>query len=200
VQVIAEVETTPADSFALLLRYPPGDWRKVGGDPIDIDGHLVGLRIYPNGSGEASWELADGTFGYLRSRGLAHADIVEIIESVIPAPADATFPGFRIDFGGEPPRFQSLHEGVDTDVSGTTAGSDCEAPALDGTYPLTAVAGDPLFQYGAVIDRHVPLEVGYRDGTLLMVHGGPDVDGRPTVADAVDADDERWATLLTQPN
>jgi hypothetical protein len=106
VQVIAEVETTPADSFALLLRYPPGDWRKVGGDPID--------------------------------------------------------------FGGEPPRFQSLHEGVDTDVSGTTAGSDCEAPALDGT--------------------------------LLMVHGGPDVDGRPTVADAVDADDERWATLLTQPN
>jgi hypothetical protein len=138
VQVIAEVETTPADSFALLLRYPPGDWRKVGGDPID--------------------------------------------------------------FGGEPPRFQSLHEGVDTDVSGTTAGSDCEAPALDGTYPLTAVAGDPLFQYGAVIDRHVPLEVGYRDGTLLMVHGGPDVDGRPTVADAVDADDERWATLLTQPN
>ncbi len=70
VQVIAEPDTTPADPFALLLRYPAGEWRREGGDSVEVGGNLVSLRVFPNGNGAATWDLPDGSTGYLRSRGL----------------------------------------------------------------------------------------------------------------------------------
>ncbi len=114
---------------------------------------------------------------------------------MIPAPLEAPYPGFSIDLGSDSPRFQSLHEGVDTEVQGTTASSECTAPGIDGPYRLSAIVGDALHQYGAVIDQHVPLEVGYREGTLLLLHG-PDVEKAPTITDVIDATPDQWAALL----
>jgi hypothetical protein len=61
------------------------------------------------------------------------------------------------------------------------------------------VEGDPILQYGAVIDRPVPLEVGYREGSLLVI-SGPQDPSAPRVADVIDAEPDVWEQLLRQPD
>lgn len=55
-----------------------------------------------------------------------------------------------------------------------------------------------MYQYASVIDRPVPLVVGYRDGTLTVIQGIADPSA-PTIDDVVNADVRVWAELLTKP-
>jgi hypothetical protein len=75
----------------------------------------------------------------------------------------------------------------------------CVPDARRSDYRLTAVAGDPLTLYLAVLDRPRPHGVALVDGTLIITSGAPAYEPPFTAADVYDTDPETWATLLDQP-
>ena len=89
---------------------------------------------------------------------------------------------------------------MNTDVSeGTTSSSQCTTPGPAGTisgYSVSTLVGDPVYVFGGVIDRPVPMAVGERNGTVVVIAGldGPDA---PTVDDVIEADEALWNELRT---
>ena len=190
IQVIGTEATSPAEPFAWVQRS--------FGDNRD----LRELRVFDNGNGDASWDVGDGSQGYIRTRGLDETAIREIIESLTPLPPDAEFPGFSVNSDV----WQSLHEAMNTGVTGTGARSGCQVqnvePEVAGVtlqYTLFAVNGDPVLRYGAVIDRPVPLDVAVVDQTVIIVSGFDDP-AAPNAADVIEADPDTWRTLFGQPD
>ena len=70
-------------------------------------------------------------------------------------------------------------------------------PGTQLEYRISAISGDPIFGYGGVIDRSVPLAVGMIDGTVVVIDGRDDP-AAPTVSDVVNADQSTWDELLTR--
>ena len=190
IQIIGTDETTPAEPFAWVQR------------SFGDNSALRELRVFDNGNGEASWDVGDGSQGYIRTRGLNETQIREIIESLTPLPPDAAFPGFSVDSDV----WQSLHEDTNTDLTGTGARSGCQVqdvePEIAGVtlqYTVFAVNGDPVLRYGAVIDRPIPLDVAVVDQTVIVVSGFDDP-AAPNAADVIEADPDTWTSLLGQPD
>ena len=190
IQIIGTDETTPAEPFAWVQR------------SFGDNSALRELRVFDNGNGEASWDVGDGSQGYIRTRGLNETQIREIIESLTPLPPDAAFPGFSVDSDV----WQSLHEDTNTDLTGTGARSGCQVqdvePEIAGVtlqYTVFAVNGDPVLRYGAVIDRPIPLDVAVVDQTVIIVSGFDDP-AAPNAADVIEADPDTWTSLLGQPD
>jgi hypothetical protein len=80
---------------------------------------------------------------------------------------------------------------MNTDVVVEVARFECHVAATGYVYTISAVNGDPVFQYGGVIDRPRPLEVGIRNGTLIVIDGFADAEA-PTVDDVIDANLMTW--------
>lgn len=198
VQVIAEPHATPADAFALVERLT-GSGLDPRGDLIDIDGTQIGIKTFDNGNGEAIWTVDDETWGYLRSRGMSSDELAEIIGSLVPNPLDSPFPGFSIDSVRDAQRFQSLHERLNTEITGRASASECLAPETDFNYHVSAIFGDPIYQFGGVIDRPVPVEVAAIDGTVIVISGIADATA-PRITDLVNADPDLWEDLLGRPS
>ncbi len=188
IQIVGTSETTPAEPFAWVQR-------SFGDDREESE-----LRVFDNGNGEASWNVSDGSQGYIRTRGLDEATVREIRDSLTPLPVDGDFPGFSVDSDV----WESLHETMNTGLTSTGARSDCQVigvgPDLAGAtlpYTVTAVNGDPVLRYAAVIDRPPPVDVGVTGETVIIVSGAVDA-AAPTAADVVDADPTVWQNLLGQ--
>ena len=203
IQVIGDRTLGPTGPFAVLLRYidqyPSGSGR--GETPIN--GWDVEVRTYPNGNGRATWNLPDGTQGYLRSRGLDADALTSIVAALTPRDLTAAIPGF--DYAPMPERAQQLEllgEHLNTGLHGQSASFECRVEATAFNYRISAFRAatdnDPVSEFMSVIDRPVPLEVAMQDGTLIAVtglaHGSA-----PTVAQVHNADPAVWAELLQHP-
>jgi hypothetical protein len=198
IQIIGDPVDGPVGAFALVQRYFGDAYEIRAQETVDIDGVPVGVSVYDNGNGEVTWNLADGSQGYLRSRGLDREVLIEMVSALAPRPVSAPIPGFDYTTGGgDMTALELLHEQMSTEVTGRSAGSECQVAATGYRYWISAVVGDPVFQYGGVIDRPAPLEVGVRNGALVVIEGLADPTA-PTVSDVINADPVAWLDLRSR--
>ena len=199
IQVIGDPHGGPTQPFALVERLFTSDISTQGQRAVTINASTVSISTYPNGNGEARWELPDGSRAYLRSRGLDQPALEAIIGRLSPRDRDADIPGF--DYHGDRSDELGLElvaEHLNTNIAGTSATLECQVYETGYDYTVTALEGDPIFEYSAVIDRPPPLHVGTRDQTLVVI-GGLNDSAAPTVADVVNADPDQWRRLLASP-
>ena len=198
IQIIGDPAGGPTAPFALLQRYPDGTELRLG-KAVTINDWDVSLNVYGNGNGDARWGLPDGGTGYLRSRGLDRDSLVAIISSLTTRDVSAAIPGFDYTpTTSVPSTLQLLVEHLNTGVYGRRATLQCQVAATNFIYRISTLDGDPVFQYALVIDRPVPLEVGYQEGTLVVIDGIADPTA-PNVSDVFDADPATWSDLLANP-
>lgn len=197
IQVIGDPAGGPTAPFALLQRYPD----QLGVESrqtIDINGWNVAIAAYENGNGQAVWSLPDGSQGYMRARGLDREALVDIVASLTPSDASAAIPGF--EYLPDPTtsaRLELLVEHMNTGVQGRSASYQCQVAETSYIYWISTLEGDAVFQYAGVIDRPVPIEVGYQNGTLVVIQGIDDPTA-PTIHDVVNADLVTWTQLLAE--
>ena len=196
IQIIGHRADQSFDAFALVERFFTSDPYQTGSnDTTEINGNQVWIGTYPNGNGDARWELPDGSIAYLRSRGLDRAALETIVGGLSPRDPSATIPGFDFDTSATTAEFELLHEHLNTGLGGNVATLQCISPVTDFVYQISAIDADPIVEYAGVLDRSVPLEVGVRAGTVIVINGPPDPSA-PTVADVGNADTDTWAALL----
>jgi hypothetical protein len=197
-QVIADPARGAAGPFALVQRYF-GDERTPGGqEPVELGGITFWIGVYDNGNGQVEWDVGGGSQGYLRSRGLDREQLLGIVSALSPRPADTPVPGFDYAPPTLEPMLQLLHEQMNTDVSGEVHRSACQHVMSGLQYRVSTITGDPVLQFGGVIDRPVPLDVGVVDGTVVVIDG-PSDPNQPTIADVIDAAAADWTELTTRP-
>lgn len=198
IQIIGDPIGGPTAPFALLQRYAdqvgPGQ-----GPIITINDWEVALRVFDNGNGDARWALPDGGQGYLRSRGLDSDSLVAMISALTARDPNEAIPGFDYTPGPAVPQtLQLVVEHLNTSVHGRYATLQCHVAATNFVYRISALDGDPVFRYAAVIDQSVPLEVGYQQGTLVVIGGHADASA-PKVSDVFNTDPTTWNNLLSNP-
>ena len=196
IQVIGDPVGGPTAPFALLQRYPDQGIVRLG-PVVTINNWDVSVNVYDNGNGDARWALPDGGMGYLRSRGLDRDALIAIISSLTPRDASAPIPGF--DYSPDstvPSTLQLLVEHLNTGVFGRGATFTCHSTNF--IYRISTLDGDPVFLYALVIDRPVPLEVGYQEGTLVVIGGIADPTA-PTVKGVSNMSQATWDDLLGHP-
>ena len=196
-QVIAGPTTGPTGPFALVQRYFSDETLRLGSETVEVAGITYQLGVFDNGNGSLEWEVGDGSIGYVRSRGPRTRRPARIAAALTPRTPDASVPGFDVDAAALPEPLELLHEQLNTDVSGEVHRSGCVVPGTQLEYRISAISGDPIFGYGGVIDRSVPLAVGMIDGTVVVIDGLDDPVA-PTVSDVVNADQATWDELLTR--
>ena len=196
IQVIADPVDGPVGPFAIVQRFFGDDRRPTGDEAVDIDGTTFWIRLVDNGNGVAEWDVGDGSFGYVRSRGLDRNALVELLGALEPRAATAAIPGF--DYAPGTGRRELLHEQMNTVIAGDVGSSECVVALTGYRYRLSAINGDPVLQYGGVIDRPVPFEVGMSGSTLIVI-GGVAEPTAPTVDDVVDAEPDAWLELRSRP-
>ena len=196
IQIIGDPVGGPTAPFALLQRFP--DQGDLGhGSIVTINNWDVALNVFDNGNGDARWALPDGGQGYLRSRGLDRDALIAIISSLTPREASAPIPGF--DYSPAPTvssTLQLLVEHLNTGVYGRGATLQCASANF--IYRISTLDGDPVYLYALVIDGRVPLEVGYQEGTLVVIGGNADPTA-PTVHDVFNMSQAAWDDLLAHP-
>jgi hypothetical protein len=197
IQVIADPATGPTGPFAMVQRYFTDEWLRPGAETVEVDGVTYQLGVFDNGNGSLEWEVGDGTIGYVRSRGLSRDDLLMIAVGLSPRPPDDAIPGFDVDAAALPEPLDLLDEQLNTEVSGEVHRSACVLPGTTVEYRISAISGDPIFEYGGVIDRPAPLSVGMIDGTVVVIDG-PDDPAAPTIADVISTDRATWDELLTR--
>lgn len=196
IQIIGDPVGGPTAPFALLQRYPDQGIVRLG-QVVTINNWDVSLNVYNNGNGDARWALPDGGMGYLRSRGLDRDALIAIVSSLTPRDSSAAIPGF--DYAPAPtvpPTLQLLVEHLNTGVFGRGATFTCRSTNF--IYRIGTLDGDPVFLFALVIDRPVPLEIGYQEGTLVVIGGNADPSA-PTVHDVFNATQAAWDDLLGHP-
>jgi hypothetical protein len=183
IQIVGEVDD-PAQPFAVLLRYESASQR-----------WPAGVRVYDNGNGEASLDLQDGTWAYVRSRGMTEDELIALTRRMTPRAVSHPVPGFDLTGRSGP---QLLHEHLNSGFGQRGARFICDVRTSTGrvTYSVVVMGlGEPVLAYLAVIDRTPPLAVRRNgDGVLLII--GPDMPEAPTLDDVVDADQATWDALL----
>jgi hypothetical protein len=199
IQVIGGRTLGPTGPFAVLLRYideyPSSSQR----EETPINGWNVGIRTYPNGNGSATWNLPDGTQGYVRSRGLDADALTSIVAALTPRDLTDAIPGFN--YAPAPERAEQLEllgEHLNTGLHGGGASIECRVESAGFNYRIGAYEADMVAMFMLVIDRPVPLEVGWRDGTLIVINGEVHPSA-PTVAQVRNAEPAVWAELLRPP-
>ena len=196
IQVVADPVEGLVGQFAVVQRFFGDDRRPTGDEAVDIDGTTFWIRLVDDGNGVAEWDVGDGSFGYVRSRGLDRSALLDLLGALEPRAATASIPGF--DYAPPDGGRELLHEQMNTDVGGEVGSSECVVASTGYAYRISAINGDPVFQYGGVIDRPVPLEVGLSGSSLIVIGGVADPDA-PTVADVVEADSDVWLELRSRP-
>ena len=93
---------------------------------------------------------------------------------------------------------QLLVEHLNTGVYGRGATFQCHVTSTDFIYRISTLDGDPVFLYALVIDGRVPLEVGYQEGTLVVIGGNADPTA-PTVHNVFNMTQAAWDDLLAHP-
>ncbi len=197
VQIIGDPEHGPTGPYAMLLRYVDRRAGVEGRETEPIGAFNVALEEVPNGNAHAFWNLDDGGEGYLRTRGLNRGTVVGIIESLTVRGDGDPQPGFDYLPEGESADIQLLHEGSWGNYSGSGAGIECVSPDGQARYRISATneVDDPIVEYAFVSDRPAPIDVGYQQGSLIIIDGFGGHPDAPTVGDVHNADETTWAAI-----
>lgn len=190
----------PTDStnstFVVVHRF--FDDRSVSGDEfIDIDNTTYGITESADGDLEITWQL-DDSLGHARARGFTREQLLEFVAALEARPADATIAGFDYRPADTSAQLRLIQEINDSDVQGTVARSVCLADT-GNRYRVTALNGDPVFVYSAMLDRPAPLDMAMV-GDAAIVINGPEGPGAPLASNVVNAGVSEWQTLLAQPD
>jgi hypothetical protein len=194
-QVLAQPSDGVAKPFAVVLRLSAGSRDLNEDHSVLINGAKVGISVFANGNGTASWTLPDGTKAYVRSRALDEAAIVRLVTRLTPREPSAAIPGFDLQPSTEPNAPVLLYEHLNTGLSGTVTTFQCVADVNQGIYRIRTLDGDPVWVYVGIIDAPPPYAVGVNgDGAITIT--GP---ASRTVAlqQVTDADDATWSELPT---
>jgi hypothetical protein len=201
IQVLGDPALGPIGPFAVLLRYPEQIAEMNGRHIETVNDWPVAIVTSPNGNGDALWQLPDGSEAYLRTRDLDRTQIVAIVEQLQPRAADAPIPGF--DFGrgsaatGE---IEMLAEHMNSGLQGQSASLACRSYDNPlAVWRVTALDADPVVEYIYILDRPRPVDVGFVDGTVIVIGHGFVTGSTPSAAEVTNADPDVWAALLTQP-
>lgn len=163
-----------------------------------IGDFAVAVDMVPNGNAHAFWNLDDGGEGYLRSRGLDRDTVVGILEGLTVRDESDDRSGFDFAPSAETSNgVELLHEGIWGTYSGSYAAIECTSPDGEAFYRIGATHGvvDTIVEYAFVSDRPPPLEVGYREGSLIVIDGFGDRPDAPKVDDVHNADETTWAAI-----
>jgi hypothetical protein len=198
IQAIGNPATGATGPFAVVLRYANQDRPGYTKDLVEINGWAVGVRTFPNGNGEAVWNLDDGTQGYLRARGLGVSELTAIVTGLTARDATIAIPGFDYIAAQDADQLQLLAEHLSSDLSGHGASIECQVETTGFIYRISAIDADPISEFMTVIDRPPPVEVGRRDRTLIVIDGLADPTA-PTIAQIDNLDPAKWAELLQRP-
>jgi hypothetical protein len=195
IQIVADPDDRLVGSFAVVQRYFGDDRTPNGDERVDIGGTTFRISLYENGNGAAEWDVGDGSLGYVRTRGFDRDVLLDVLGALSPRSATDAIPGFEfVAVDG----FELLHEQMNTEIQGEVGSFQCDVASTGYRYRISAINGDPVFQYGGVIDRAVPLEVGMRGSTLIVIDGVADPTA-PAVDDVVDAEADVWLELRSRP-
>ena len=199
IQIIGNPVDGPTKPFAVIQRSFDAETEPSGQEAVDINGVTVWVTTHPDGNGEAVWNLADGSQGYLNVRqGLDRHDVVGIVTARTPRSPDSAIAGFDYDTTGTA-GLELVTEQLNTDVTiGKLAGSQCRVAGTGSVYRIWTITGDTLYQFASVIDRPVPVDVGITNGTVIVI-SGPAGPTAPTAQDVIDADKHTWLELLNRP-
>lgn len=198
VQILADPERGPTGPYAMLLRYVDRSAGVENRETEPIGDFDVLLNVVPNGNAHAFWNLDDGGEGYLRSRGLARETVVDILEGLKATGEQDDRVGFDYVPSAETSTVvELLHEGVWGTPRGSYAGFECVTPDGEGLYRVGAIHGvvDPIVEYAFVSDRPAPIEVGYRDGSLVVINGFGDGPDAPMIDDVYNTDEATWTAI-----
>jgi heat shock protein HslJ len=200
IQIIGDPTGGPTAPFALVQRYPDQNDIRLGQSTTINDWDVaIDVRVNDHGvvTGDARWALPDGGEGYVRSRGIDRDSLVAVIASLTTRDPSATIPGFDYTPAPTvPATLQLLVEHLNTGVYGRGASLLCAGTNF--IYRISTLDGDAVFLYASVIDRPVPLEVAYKQGTLVVIEGSEDPTA-PKVSDVFNADADTWNNLLAKP-
>ncbi|HWL42767.1 MAG TPA: hypothetical protein VNQ73_07475 [Ilumatobacter sp.] len=173
---------------------------------VDINGlrAQISARDTP-AYADAFVDLPDGRQAYVRTHGFTRRLMEQVIGALTPRPVDAAVPGFDYNAALGPPGMELIHEQLPAPwLVGTVHRLRCtqgSVPVPDGStgeYSLWSIEGGLMYQFLAVLDRPYPLDIGHRDGSVLILVG-PDTPGHPTVTDVVEAPIGEWLDLLDEP-
>jgi hypothetical protein len=195
VQIVADPDERLVGPFAVVQRFF-GDGRTPGfGEQVAIGDTTFWITLTENGYGAVEWDVGDGSLGSVRSRGLDRNELLDVLGALSPRDPTDEVPGFDVAMVDG---LELLHEQLNTDIDGEVGSSQCDVASTGYRYRISAINGDSVFQYGGVIDRPVPLEVGMRGETLIVIDGVADPSA-PTVDDVVEADPDAWLELRSRP-
>ena len=195
-QVLAAASDGAAKPFAVVVRLSPSSRDYDADQTVLINGATVGITMQPNGNGQATWTLPNGTKAYMRSRDLDEAALVALIARLTPRPAHVAIPGFDLQPSTDPNGLVLLHEHLNTGLSGRVATFECQPGDDQGGYRIQVIDGDPVFVYFGIIDAPRPYTVGGNgDGviTVWSARNSPSI----TLEQVVNADPATWASLPT---
>jgi len=197
IQIIGDPERGPTGPYAMLLRYVDRRAGVEGRETEPIGDFIVALDEVPNGNAHAFWNLEDGGEGYLRSRGLDREAVVGILEGLTVRGETDSQRGFDYVPAEATAGVELLHEGIWRTYSGSYAGIECTSTDGEARYRIGATydVDDPIVEYAFVSDRPAPIDVGYRDGSLIVINGFGDDPDAPTVGDVHNADQATWNAI-----
>ncbi len=182
----------------MVLRYVDRQFGVENRKTEMIGTFAVALDTAPNGNAHAFWNLDDGGEGYLRSRGLDRDTVVGILEGLTVGDESDARNGFNFALSAETLNgVELLHEGIWGTYSGSYSAIECASPDGEAFYRIGATHGvvDPIVEYAFVSDRPPPLEVGYREGSLIVIDGFGDRPDAPTIDEVHNADETTWAAI-----
>lgn len=193
--LFADPTASSDPAFVVVHRF--FDDRSVRGDDlIDVGDTTYGIAESTDGDLEITWRL-DDSLGLARARGFTRDELIDFVAALEPRPADAIIAGFEYQPTAASASLRLVQEINHSDVVGTVARSVCVADA-GNRYRVTALNGDPVFVYSAMLDRPAPLDVVMVDDAAVVING-PAGRGAPRAGDVADADISEWQRLLAQP-
>ena len=193
-QVFASEKDGVAKPFAVVLRLASTSNDRANDHPVAINGAQVSITVGPQGDAEAAWTSPDGTWAYLRSRGLDQAAIVALITRLTPRGSSAAVPGFDLAPSSSPDALELLHEDLNTGASGHMTRFECMTDPEGDVYSIDVLEGDPLYVYVGLLDRPHPYAVGINgSGAITVTALG--TARLITLADIINADTATWGAL-----
>lgn len=204
-QVLADPKKGPTAPFILLERFEAGQLSVF--DPaydyiefVDLDGLRARFTAASDGYGDGFLQFADGTEAYIRARGLGRTELEAVAVSMTPREPTTEIAGFDYDTSTGPSGLVLVAEQRGSIRSGRAGSFECRLhEEIRWIYRIGMVVGDPIFEYVAILDRPVPIEVGYQHGTLIVINGTHDPRA-PTVSQVENAPHDEWSRLLGEPD